>query len=131
LRDANGVRIDPFPNDTTRFRILLDGVPIVDSLWGTFKDDMQIQTGCGSQAGTSGGFVRDTGVIAWSRKLSLNQMNNGLLDTGETFLSTNPGTLVEIESTNWGTIGATPAVLNVLACQVVPSGSLIQGLPEL
>ena len=81
-------------------------------------------------AGT-GQWTRDTGVWAWSRKLAMSQENLGLLETGESFLSTNPGTLVEIEASNWGTVSNAPATLNVLACQVVPSGSLIQGLPEL
>jgi len=54
----------------------------------------------------------------------------GLLDTGETYLSTNPGTLIEVEGSPWGTITNSPAVLNVLAGLVVPVGSLVTGLPE-
>ena len=60
----------------------------------------------------------------------MNQENLGLLDTGETFLSTNPGTQVEFAGSPWGAIGNAPAVLNALCGQVVPSGALIQGLPE-
>lgn len=133
LRDSTGARIDPFSGVTNpRFRIKLDGVPVVDTLWTTFLDDMQIQFGgAGGQAVANGGWVRDTGTFAWSRKTSLNQESLGLLDTGETFLSTNPGTLIEVEASNWGTVTNAPATLNVLACQVVPSGSIIQGLPEL
>lgn len=128
LRDSTGVRIDPFTGQSNpRLRIKLDGVPIVDTLWTTFLDDMAIQF---AGAGT-GQWVRDTGVFAWTRKTSLNQESLGLMDTGETFLSTNPGTLLEVEASNWGTVSNAPATLNVLACQVVPAGTLVRGLPEL
>lgn len=124
LRDSTGARIDQFPS---RLRIYVDGVPLIDSRLDTFQDDMQIQF---AGAGTSQ-WTRDTGVLAWTRKQSLNQETNGLLDTGETWLSTNPGTLIEIEGAPWGTISNAPATLSVLVGQVVPSGALIQGLPEL
>ena len=66
-----------------------------------------------------------------SRKLSLCGVNLGLLDTGETFLSTNPGTLIEVEGAPWGTLTNSPGVLNVMAGLVVPVGSLVTGMPEL
>lgn len=128
LRDSTGARIDPFSGVTNpRFRIKLDGVPVYDTLWTQHLDRMQIQfAGAGSAQWT-----RDTGVWAWTRKTSLSQEVMGLFDTGQTFLSTNPGTLVEVECPNWGTITNAPATLTVLACQVVPAGSLVTGLPEL
>jgi hypothetical protein len=126
LRDATGARIDPF-TASNRFRILIDGVPILDTRWDEFLDDMQIQF---AGAGT-GQWARDTGVWAWTRKTSLSQESGGLFDTGETWLSTNPGTLIEIEGAPWATIGSPPATLSVLVGQVVPAGSIIQGLPEL
>ena len=53
------------------------------------------------------------------------------MDTGETFLSTNPGTQIEIAGYPWGaTVLNTPNTLNAIVGQVVPSGNLIQGLPE-
>ena len=124
LRDSTGARIDAFPS---RLRIYVDGVPLIDSRLDEFTDDMQIQF-AGAAAAQ---WTRPTGVLAWTRKQSLNQETNGLLDTGETWLSTNPGTLIEIEGAPWGTISNAPGVLNVFVGQVVPSGSLIQGLPEL
>jgi hypothetical protein len=105
----------------------LDGVPILDTRWDEFLDDMQIQF---AGAGT-GQWARDTGVWAWTRKTCLSQESGGLFDTGETWLSTNPGTLIEVEGAPWATIANAPAVLSVLVGQVVPAGSLIQGLPEL
>lgn len=128
LRDANGVRLDPFAGVTDpSFQLRIDGVPVTDTLWTTHLDDMQIQFG---SANTTA-WTRPTGVWAWTRKTSMNQKSNGLLDTGESLLSTNPGTNIEMFAPNWGTIGAAPATLNVMMEVVVPSGSLLQGLPEL
>lgn len=119
LRDSTGARVDAWPS---QFRLLVDGVPLIDSSLDEVYDDMQI-----CYENTS----RPTGVVAFSRKTSLNQQNNGLFDTGETFLSTNPGTLIEIQGAPWGSGGTGPYTLSCLVGQVVPSGTLIQGLPEM
>lgn len=127
LRDSTGARIDPFSGVTDpTFQVRLDGVPIIDTRWDTFLDDMQIQF-AGSAAAQ---WARPTGVWAWTRKTSMSQESLGLLDTGETLLSTNPGSLVEVYAPSWGTISNAPAQLNILACTVVPAGAIIQGLPE-
>lgn len=133
LRDANGARVDGWP---VRPRIYLDGVPLIDSDFATIVDDIAIQALVGG--GTAGGVTtaptpavaRPTGVIAISRKTGLSQRHFGLFDTGEEFLSTNPGTQIEISGMPWGTIATGPATLNAIVGQVVPSGALIQGLPE-
>ena len=126
-RDSTNARNDSvFPTSTGRLRLILDGVPIVDSSMQEIEDDMAIQFGVGS----SGGPARPAGVIAFTRKTSLMQVQLGLLDTGETYLSTNPATLIELQGTPWGTFSNSPAILNVLAGQIVPSESLITGLPE-
>lgn len=119
LRDSTGARIDAWP---TRIRIYVDGVPLIDSDIATIFEDMQI---------AFQNTPRPTGVIAISRKTSLGQEDFGLFDTGETFLSTNPGTLIEVQGAPWGAITNAPATLNVMVGQVVPSGNLVQGLPEL
>lgn len=119
LRDSTGARIDAWPS---RLRIIVDGIPEVDSDINTFLDDMQIW-----YENTS----RPVGVLAWSRKTSLSQQDEGMLDTGEQFISTNPGTQIEIQGAPWGTIANAPATLSVLVGQIVPSGPLVQGLPEL
>lgn len=124
LRDSTGARIDAWG---TRFRIYVDGVPLLDTRFDTFEDDMQMQY---ATVPTST-WTRDTGVISISRRTSLNQINLGLLDTGEVFLSTNPGTLIQVECSPWGTIANAPATLSAIIGQVVPAGSLLQGLPEL
>jgi hypothetical protein len=133
LRDANGARVAAYP---TRPKLLVDGVPLIDSLLTTIQDDIAISTGIGALQATTqvaAGTVPaplPTGVLNFSRKTSLAQRDFGLLDTGEIFLSTNPGTQIEMAGYPWGTVGASPATLNALVGQIVPSGPLIQGLPE-
>lgn len=119
MRDSTGARIDGYP---TRVRIYVDGVPLIDASFAELVDDMYA---------FSGGLTRPTGVLVITRKLSMSQLNLGLLDTGESLLSTNPGTLIEVEGVPWGTVSNAPATLNFLIGQIVPSGSIIQGLPEL
>lgn len=126
VRDSTGARIDAYG---TRIRIYVDGVPLIDTRFDTLQDDMALQYGF--LPGITGGAVRDTGVIAITRRTSLNQKSLGLLDTGESFLSTNPGTLIQVECSPWGTIANAPATLEAICGQVVPAGSLLQGLPEL
>ena len=69
-------------------------------------------------------------MLYFSRKTSLSQEELGLLDTGEIFLSTNPGTQIEVAAYPWGTISNSPATLHAIVGQVVPSGALVRGLPE-
>lgn len=133
LRDAAGQRVDAWP---ARPRIYLDGVPLIDSDLNTILDDMAIQmmVGGGVQGTQTTANTpqtpRPTGVIAFSRKTGLAQRHFGLFDTGEEFLSTNPGTQIEISGMPWGTGGTAPYTLNAIVGQVVPSGAMIQGLPE-
>ncbi len=127
-RDSTGARVDFFG---TRIRIYVDGVPLIDTRFDTIQDDMAIVYGfMPKYTSSTGGGTRDTGVIAISRRTSLSQINLGLLDTAEAFLSTNPGTLIQVECTPWGTISNAPGTLEAIVGQVVPAGSLIQGLPE-
>jgi len=132
LRDSSATpaRIDAWP---TRDRIYVDGVPIYDIRDDAWKDDMFNQFGMANFAGSNtfnaNGTI-ETGVRVLTRKNSLSQLPLGLLDTGETYLSTNPGTLIEFEGASWGSSGTSPYTLNVVVGQVVPSGTLIQGLPE-
>jgi hypothetical protein len=133
MRDSTGARVDGWP---ARPKLYVDGVPLIDSDINTIYDDMAIafQVG-GGVAGTqttasTPQTPRPTGTIAFSRKTGLAQRGFGLLDTGEEFLSTNPGTSIEISGAPWGTIANSPANLNLMVGQVVPSGTIIQGLPE-
>ena len=142
-----------------RPKVVVDGVPLVDSLIGTIFEDMAISTGIGALGGavpftttaaattnsnplynaTAAGTGASTGAAQnprplgtmWlSRKTSLAQRDFGLLDTGEIFLSTNPGTQIEVAGYPWGTFTSSPGQLNAVIGQIVPSGALVRGLPE-
>jgi hypothetical protein len=142
MRDANGARTDQvWP---VRPKLLVDGVPLVDTLFTTWQEDLAISTGIGAgaaqnsfgTAAASTGIIpvpRPAGTIGINRKTSLAQRDFGLLDTGEIFLSTNPGTQLEIGGFPWQNETSSPAppyTLNATVGQVVPSGTLVQGLPE-
>jgi len=127
----------------TRPKIVVDGVPLIDTLFTTWEEDIAISTGIGASAAnvsygasasaTQTGTIpvpRPGGTIGINRKTSLAQKDFGLLDTGEIFLNTNPGTQLEIAGYPWGTQSNGPSTLNAIVGQVVPSGTLIQGLPE-
>lgn len=142
FRDSTNARVDGWgtitnsSNTNPRPKLLVDGVPLIDSLLSTIYEDMAISTGIGAASNgtqTAAGSAtnpRPAGVMAFSRKTSLAQRDFGLLDTGEIFLSTNPGTQIEMALYPWATISNSPGVLNAVIGQVVPSGALIQGLPE-
>lgn len=121
LRDSTNARVDAFPATDSRLRMYVDGVPLVDTGPGELYDDMFIQYN---------GASRPTGTVVFDRKTSMNQQNLGFLDSGEEFMSTSPGTLVEIEGAPWGAITNSPATLNVVLGQIIVSGSLAQGLQE-
>jgi hypothetical protein len=141
LRDSTGARVDAWP---ARPGIFIDSVELINSDIATIYEDMAINFGIGAGAfggSATGGYSqtaaataianpRPAGVIAISRKTSLAQMDLGLLDTGEKFLSSNPGTQAEINGVPWGTISNTPGNLSAVIGQIVPSGRLLQGLPE-
>jgi len=140
MRDAQNARIDGWP---LRPRFMVDGVPLIDTDLSTLYDDMAISLSVGATSGgalvgnatpqgLAGSVVcqRPVGTLGLTRKTALRQRHMGLLETGEVFLSTNPGTSREIAGAPWGTVNNPPARVNVLVGQVVPSGQLIQGLPE-
>ena len=113
-----------------RFTLYIDGVPIEDTPMWKLYDDYFITYGNNCASGTLATNPL-LGTYTFSRKTSLNQETNGLLDTAEATLSTNPGTLIEIAGSPWGTIGASPATVNVIVGQIVPRGRMVQGLPEI
>jgi len=142
LRDSAGARVTTaagntgFPTTGNRLRFIVDGVPQMDSLYTTLQDDMAIANEVGTAFGATATAAGTTlnpapsGVLCISRKTALSQSAQGLFDTGEVFLSTNPGTQIEFAAAPWGGVGSGPMTLNALCGQVVPSGALIQGLPE-
>lgn len=138
LRDSTNARLNAYAAAPSRGQVYQDGVPIIDTDIPTWQDDIAIQTGIGQGYGgtqtaapTVTGMPLPTGILLVNRKTSLAQRDFGQLDTGETFLSTNPGTQLEVNMAPWGTISNSPATLNAVIGQVVPTGPLVQGLPEL
>ena len=125
-RDSTGARTDGYW--PSRLQWYVDGVPLIDTTMPELYDDMSIQYGLGAGLAST---VRPTGTIAFCRKTSLNQQSLGLLDSGETFLSTNPATLLELNFAPAGAGSNSPATISCLVGQIVPTGALIQGLPEL
>lgn len=117
-RDSTGARVDGWPDPLS---VWVDGVPMVSQKpLADVEDDMY---------NVFGGVTRPTGVLAFSRKTSLSQVSLGFLDTGEEYLSTNPGTDLAVGGT-WGSSGTPPYTVSVIVGQVVPSEALLQGLPE-
>ena len=122
LRDSTGARVDEFPDPISLY---LDGVPIAAN-----KPLADVENDMANQFQFNSSYGRETGVLVFTRKTSLNQVSLGLADSGEGYLSTNPGTSVQVQGT-WGTISNAPATLTILAGQFVPSGPMLQGLLEL
>jgi hypothetical protein len=121
LRDSTGARIDAFPDPLSFY---LDGVPVANQ-----KPLADIEDDMANQFQLASGELRETGVLVFTRKTSLAQVEMGLLDTGEGYLSSNPGTSVVLQGT-WGTIANSPATLSCYAGQFVPSGAMLRGLLE-
>ena len=141
LRGTTGLRQTSDSAWPTRPKIVVDGVPLIDTLFSTWAEDIAISTGIGAGSAfvnnntstTQSGTIpvpKPAGTIGINRKTSLSQRDLGLLDTGEIFLNTNPGTQLEIGGYPWGTQSNGPSTLNAIVGQVVPSGQLVQGLPE-
>lgn len=119
-RDANNARQDIW-NSTGRIRLYVDGVPRFDENFVQATDRMYA---------FSEGTTRPTGVIAYSFKTSLSQTNYGLFDTLEEAMQTNPGTLLEIEMTPFGSGGTAPYNIQAIITQLIPAGGVVQGLPQ-
>jgi hypothetical protein len=119
-RDSTNTRQDIW-NSTGRIRLYVDGVPRFDENFTEMQDRM---------FAFSEGTTRDTGVICYNFKTSLSQTNYGLFDTLEEAMQTNPGTLLEIEMTPFGSGGTAPYQIQAIVTQLVPAGGIVQGLSQ-
>lgn len=130
MRNKTGTRYDGWPGfatgtlttATARLQIRLDGVPVWTTTISEALSDMQI---------TWPTVTRPTGVIAFSRRTAMNQSVLGLLDSGEQWLATSPGTLIELAGYPFGTKSGTTFQLSTLLGQIVPAGTIIQGASDL
>jgi len=121
VRDSTNARNDTYLSGAGRIRFYIDGVPYLDETFLELVDRM-----FGQNLGTS----RPNGVAAYTFKDSMSQASLGLLDSLETVLLTNPGTLCEIEANPWGNGSNSPATLYAIVGQLVPTGPIQQGLIE-
>lgn len=120
-RDASSVRNDTSLTAAGRIRLYIDGVAYKDETPLEIIDRMATQFQTATRPG---------GVFAYTFKTSMAQMSLGLLDDLESLLLTNPGTLLEVEGNPWGTMSSSPGTLYAIIGQLVPTGPLVQGLPE-
>ena len=126
FRDSTGARSDAPINQNGRLQLYVDGVPLSDSSYWSIIDDEAIAYGASSAVSNA----RPTGLLSYCRKTSLGQVSFGKFDSSESLLSTNPSTLIELLQSPWGTFTNTPATVQALFGQIVPTGQIIQGLPE-
>lgn len=119
LRDSTGARVD---NYGSRIRLWIDGVMLLDQTFDQIRNQMYRQAG--------GQFTRPTGVICYSWRESISQVNLGLADTNLRTLPVTPGSLIEVECTPWGTISNAPAKLTAVYGTIVPRGNLVTGLTQ-
>ncbi len=130
MRNATGARIDGWPGfatttlttATARWQVILDGVPIWTTTIDELLDDMAI---------TWPTVTRPKGVVALSRRTAMNQSVLGLLTSGEQWLASSPGTLLELAGYPWGSFAKAPAQLSLCLGQIVPAGTIIQGATDL
>lgn len=134
-RDSSGNRSEntwPSRGGNQRIRLYLDGVPVLDESIDERIDKMYEEfgglSGQNLPFATVPGTVtrgKPAGVIAYSFKASESQVNLGHLDNGDLWLSSTPGSLIEIECNSWG---ATAGTITAIVGQIVPRGQVQQGL---
>jgi hypothetical protein len=120
VRDSTGARTDGlWPS---RLQLYVDGVPMIDSTMNELYDDSWITFGA------------VTSARRYARDLAKEQpepAEPGPVGRRRGVPSTNPGTLLEANFTPAGAGSNSPATMSALVGQTVPTGSIIQGLPEL
>jgi hypothetical protein len=129
-RNTNGQRdgnIWPAFGSNNRIRLILDGVTVLDESIEERYDKMSLSTGglLGSINGpaystTATGRTFPAGVLFYTFKDYEAQANLGLLDNGLGWVRTQPGTLLELECTPWGTFSNGPATITAVPIVVVP-----------
>ena len=122
FRDSTGALTDQPFTGGGRLMLYIDGIPQWDMSWDEYQDSLFEQFP---------GVTRPTGVLIFSFKESISQMNLGLLDSYEEVMQTTPGTNLEIQMSPWGTITNSPVQITATYGQIVPAGPLITGLEEL
>jgi hypothetical protein len=145
MRDSSGVASDfgwpggassgsavPWANPAkvnNRIILYIDGIPVLDEDINTRMNKMYAQYP-GLAVSASNHRVGPTGVIVYSFKPSISQVNLGQADTGETWIPVSPGSQVEIAGSPWGAFSGPGQITALMGC-IVPSGAVRRGLGDL
>jgi hypothetical protein len=117
FRDAAGVRSDNIlPAGTAGIELWVDGVPV-------FIEDVETRIDLMFQ---EFGVTRPAGVLCYSFRNGVANFGPvSSLDSGDLFLPTTPGTLIELKSSAWGRAAYTgPATVTVLSGRVYARGGI-------
>lgn len=117
--DANQIPVDIWG---TRVQLYVDNQLVEDEDLNVRYRKMQVLTGRG--------FTRPTGVLVYSWRDSLSQLNLGLLDSLETAVPITPGSLIELACFPFATFSTSPATVYAVYGQLVPRGAVQTGLPQ-
>lgn len=115
-RDSNNDRSDSIlPAATAGLQWNVDGVPVFIEEVGT-REDLMFQLF---------GVTRPAGVIVYTFRDSVANFGPvSAVDTGDLFLPTNPGSLLEWGSSAWGTNNNAPAQITVVSGRVYAAGGI-------
>lgn len=129
-RNTNGQRdgnVWPAFGANNRIRLIFDGVTVKDESIEERFDKMSLATGglYGSINGpayttVATGQTFPAGMLFYTWRDYEAQANLGLLDNGLGWVRTQPGTLLELECTPWGTFSNGPATITAVPIVVVP-----------
>lgn len=129
-RNTNGQRdgnVWPAFGANNRIRLIFDGLTVLDESIEERFDKMSIATGglLGSINGPAYGTVATgrtfpAGMLFYTWRDYEAAANLGLLDNGLGWVRTQPGTLLELECTPWGTFSNGPATITAVPIVVVP-----------
>lgn len=121
LRDSTQVRIEAFPDP---IRLAVDGVDLYNEPFAALTDRIYRQFGyVAAAAGTAN--ARPTGAI-WYTFQDGTEQAPSKADTGDFYLPTTPGTLLEIKGT-WGTVSNSPGQLTVITSELYPNSGIPYG----
>lgn len=133
-RDANGVRTDTaWPS---RVQLLIDNTTYLDIDLDELIEDAYVKFQFPENSdpmynGSSGVDVagaRPVGVLPFSFRDSVFQVDTGLDQTGLTDISTTPGTSIQLSGTGWRNVDSdsnSPYHIDLVAGLIVPAGTLL------
>jgi len=118
-----------------RFQFIVDNVTYINEAIDQVIEDMYVNLQFFSnadpyyatgQAETIG--ARPKGVLIFSFRAGLSQLDTGILQSGENYISTTPGTNIQFNGTGWRnqfSDASAPYTIYVVLGLVVPAGTLV------